>query len=572
MRGKGFSTMVTLPSLNRRVVVAGGIASSVATGILAQTRNDASVATSNLKVTVTLKGAAYDYPDGPKVPSYYVGLRDDGRIVFHLGALGDLTKANAQPAPYEMGPHHVKIERSGTVLLEADIPAHWWNAEWTYRPTPIVIKRMPPQIVAADQMFPFGDIGAKAANVTVPPYTPMGSSSVTLAMPTTGERADIGLLSDPSAHFMRTGDGAAMLAWAQCAASCPVHFRDEKTKKPISLLQYPKANCYPDSKANQPWLNYGPLRSDGSGYQSFGGNWTPQQAHYCEFGSYLAFLATHDTGFLEDLQYSANFTTGICDAYLSTPTMTITFGEMRGMAWAFRNLFMAHAATKYAESQGILPDTCHPSSYWKTLLDNQLAHQKVCMSDPTNQTFRLLGSVKRFGPRQVDYVLESVAFGILTGHSEWTNFWLWMLGNVIARTNGTSGYPVGWGMAYYLNTCPWLKNPDGSWNYNAYDTSKPFGWREAFQWLQNDNSGTPPTRAQLDALKADPLNGGVAMSLIESIMTTRSVLVMAAYLEKKGLANVRAMYPELDTCIANADRMVRNHGSVNPRASVILRG
>ena len=52
-------------------------------------------------------------------------------------------------------------------------------------------------------------------------------------------------------------------------------------------------------------------------------------------------------------------------------------------------------------------------------------------------------------------------------------------------------------------------------------------------------------------------------------MASRAVLVMASYLDKKGLANVRGMYTDLDTSNANVDRMVRNYGSVNPRASVV---
>ncbi|HKU64643.1 MAG TPA: hypothetical protein VJQ06_06265 [Rhizomicrobium sp.] len=59
------------------------------------------------------------------------------------------------------------------------------------------------------------------------------------------------------------------------------------------------------------------------------------------------------------------------------------------------------------------------------------------------------------------------------------------------------------------------------------------------------------------AIKADLFHGGKTMVGVEYLMTTRAILAMAAYLEKKGLANVRAKYPELDICIANVVRMVR---------------
>ena len=91
-------------------------------------------------------------------------------------------------------------------------------------------------------------------------------------------------------------------------------------------------------------------------------------------------------------------------------------------------------------------------------------------------------------------------------------------------------------------------------------------WYEAFLAMWPPPA-PPPTQGQIDALKADPFNGGKPMVGGEYLMTTRAVLVMAAYLEKKGLANVRGMYPELDICIANIARMVR--GPVNPRTSVV---
>jgi len=240
------------------------------------------------------------------------------------------------------------------------------------------------------------------------------------------------------------------------------------------------------------------------------------------------------------------------------------------MAWAFRNLFMAHIATKDAEAAGTLPASCYPSSYFKTLLDNQLVYYSKSMRDPAGQKFRLIGGGTRFGPWQVDYMLTALAFGVLTGHSDWTPLYLWALGNAVARTNGTSGYPPGWGGAYYLNTCEWVTKPDGTLDQSQFNASKPLDWYGSFLYLQKDPSSTPPTQAQVAALKADPLNGGKAMAGQEYLMTTRAVLVMAAHLEKKGLANVRAVYPELDKCIATVDHMVRANGTMNPRTSVIL--
>lgn len=492
------------------------------------------------------------------LPDNIIALnREDGRVVYHNGLCGPLPKDMDFKTLSHAGPYTVG---------SFSVPNHWVWARWTDRTKcPVSIKRAPSQIVAANRMFAYGDAGLKvSAQGARVPYTLMGSSNITRYMPTTGERPDIGLITDNSARFMLGQDPLPMIDWALAAESCPMHYRDEKTDRPIDLFQYPQANHYADGGQGSPRLYPGP--QDPDGYCRAGGGWTPQQAHYCEM-SYLAHMATLDMGFLEDLQFSANFTTGICDAAKSTPAMTIMSGEPRGIAWGLRNLFMAHIATQDAEAAGTLPASCHPSGYWKKLLDNQLVVQVKAMSDPANQVFRLLGSGKRFGPWQVDYQLMALAFGVLTGHADWAPLYLWALKNAIDRTSGESGYPVGWGGAYYLNTCPWLKNADGSWNYDGYDTSKPFNWKQAFDWLQNDNSGTPPSADQLAKLAVDPFNGGVAMSGYEYLMNTRAVLVMAADLELRGFLNVRGTYPNLDKCIFNVTRMLKD---TNPRASVVL--
>jgi len=120
---------------------------------------------------------------------------------------------------------------------------------------------------------------------------------------------------------------------------------------------------------------------------------------------------------------------------------------------------------------------------------------------------------------------------------------------------------------------PWKTDAAGKPIVNEVDTAAPpFNWAQSAQYCMSvDPYGSPLTPAQQAVLKKDPLNGGKAMNgLNEAMMTTRAVLVTAAYLEKSGLANIRVVYPELDKCIHNADRMVRSAGSVNPRTSIVL--
>lgn len=475
---------------------------------------------------------------------FYILPREDGRRVLHLGSLGPL------PIALDMSKaHHLEPYTDGAI----SVPGHWWNAQVTDRTgCPIVIRRSPAQIVAANRMFPYGDTGCKVPSQGKRvPYTDMGSSDITIYMPQTGERPDIGLITDNSGYYMLGNDPAPMIDWAQSAGSCPMHFRDEATGRPIDLLKYPFANANDLPGQGNPFLVKGPANTDPrvNIYSQFGGGWTPQQAHYCEM-SYVAYMATQDIGFLEDLQFSANFTV-LTDAAVTAHRGIATIsGEMRGIAWAFRNLFMAHAATQDAEARGVLPASCHTSAYWKTLLDNQLSYYTKFMADPANQVFRLISGPGMFGAWQADFVLMVLAFGVLTGHSDWAPLYLWALKNAIDRTSGKSGFPPGFGVPYYM-----MGNlPD---------------WKSAFL-AGAPPYAAPPTAAEIATLTADPLNGGRAMYLNEAMMTTRAVLVTAQYLHTKGLVDVKAAHPDLDLCFTNADRMCRNYGSMNPRVSIVL--
>jgi hypothetical protein len=465
---------------------------------------------------------------------YKISYPDSGgRDVYHHGALFNGTVPYHLPAYTEAG---------------ESVPAHYWNARWTKRVTPPSIVRTAAQLVADHRMFPYGLTGATAsAAMSRVPYTIMGTSNITKYMPTTGERPDIGLITDPSADFMLGRSHLPMFDWAHANDSCPLHFRDETTTKPINLLTYPKAGCG-DPGNGTPYLLKGEPDPISPGYSAWGGGFSPQQAHMCEM-SYVAHMATRDLGFFENVQYNANFTV-LCDPYVSRQRNIATVsGEPRGIAWALRNLFMASIATQDVVTRAELPDTCHGNAYWAEILDNQLDYYSPIMSDPTAQTFRLLTGTQTFGPWQVDYQLSALAFGVLTGHSAWTPLYLWCLGNAVSRMSGNAGIPPGLGTGYYLQAQP-------GWT-----------WRQTFDSMVGDPNGGI-SQAQHDALLANPLNGGVAQQGNGYMMTTRAVLKMADYLDQLGLADVRGTYSDFDTALNNAQTMFENYGSVNPRVAI----
>ena len=180
------------------------------------------------------------------------------------------------------------------------------------------------------------------------------------------------------------------------------------------------------------------------------------------------------------------------------------------------------------------------------------------MDDPLCQRFRICPPEGRYAPWMQDYLISSLALGVLTGHADWVTFYLFNLGNVIDRTSGVTGFPPGYGTGYWQNLCP------------GGDSSKPpFTWPQMFDDLMND-SDIIMSKAQHDALLADPMNGGRPFTGGEYMMTTHADMVMANYLDKKGLAPDRTIYPEFDRASANCEILFRSIGTVNARVSVVV--
>lgn len=509
----------------------------------------------------------------PQDPALFRLPQEDGRVIFHHGILGAIPKDFDPKFAHHLGPYQV-TEGAKTY----DVPKHWWQGEWTHRPNPIRVIRSPAQIVAANRMFPVGNIGIPigAQPKRLRPYLLMGAAWITVYMPTTGERPDIGLMTDASAYAMMGADPSQCIDAAQAAGSCVMHFQDEHTGKPIDLRIYSRANVYSQAeRMGSPWFPAGPLEVDSAGntWPTGGGGWVPQQAHYCEM-SYMAHQLTGDMGFLRDLQFSANHNL-LCDTTVtSLRNLPTPSGELRGLAWAARNLFMAHTATKDAEDAGTLPANCLESDYWAWLLENTRTWYEPIAFKPSNDVFRMLAGEIRFGPWQYDYLLLALAFGILTGHKKFIPLYLRILGNLVGRLNPASGYPPGYGTGYYFDIVDYDGKLLPSWGAMFDDFYKREQDNVATAAGHGEDYHPYITPAQYAALKIDPLNNYVAMNGAEYMFNTRGAAACAVYLDKlfkdsggTDGCNVSAAYPNIRACYDLTDKMVRKRGSMNPRAA-----
>ena len=408
-------------------------------------------------------------------------------------------------------------------------------------------------LIAQHLVFPIGDPGAQLRTPDPVTYDgPNDFPDMVRYEGQTGESDMIGLFSEHAAVAIRTGDFSQALIIAEGASTAPLIFQDKSTGKPIDKLKYPKCNNYgggPNYRG-RPWM-----KPADANFASDPNIVYPNIAHYPE-ASYVAAMATFDPWHLRNLQMAATnclLTDG--DAYVTDwstfalSPMIMASPETRAFAWELRTVAMAEVATREFEKRGILPANCMPSAYFTQVLANiRQYYIAVRMADPDKQLLRIFETDGGIDPWQVEYQLETLAFMVLTDHTDWNDTFLWALKNPIDRTSGDSGWPACLPAVYYI----WIgaagaRFPSWAaiWNNHKLPSA------------QSGQLGQTLTQQQLDMVNADQFNSGYFPPQQDGDypMETHGVLSMALYLHQIGKLNVLSVYPELTKCWANLHRM-----------------
>lgn len=440
-----------------------------------------------------------------------------------------------------IGPHTITIS-DGTVYNLT-----YKQARTRFRHPRLTSKvvHTPKWLVDNHFMFPFGDPGATLA--TPPPAVYDGPNSfagMTRYMGQTGERPELGLVTEWAAKYMQDGDPTALLNVAEAAGTAPMFYIDIATGKPVSKLTYVKANNYGGGAGYRggPWLMPAPADFAKDPNVIY-----PSGSHLSEL-SYHAAMITEDPWHVENLQaWCGAILFGADSDGVNPPVLADT--ETRAMAGELRTLAMAEVATKYFESIGKLPVTCLPSSYYATLLDVCLKQYILGrIADPDKQVFRVfeIDANGAMAPWQCDKQLSALAFLVLTGHTGWNAPYLWYLKNAVDRTSGKSGWAVCLCSPYYISL-----HDRASWKN---------GWADAMKDFLANYVGQLISLADEEALLADQFNEGRFLPQEDGDypMQTQGCLAEGMYLHQIGKLDVLSTHPDLPTCYANTRRMFVN--------------
>lgn len=232
---------------------------------------------------------------------------------------------------------------------------------------------------------------------------PMGTGAATPYMPTTGGRPDMGLLPGWAAAYLLSMDKRAKeitLGTADLAGSWSSHYRNRKTDRPVSLLEYPymtelghPGDTYNPATKQQ---EYFPKCATGASCKNTNVHDSSHQPGF----AYLPYLVTGDYFYLEELQFWAMWNTFSDNpGYRDNIKGLLKPDQVRGQAWSMRTL---------SQAAYITPDTDSLKSHFLTLLNNNL--------DWYNATYTDNASANKLGVITNGY---SVVYNNNTGLAPW---------------------------------------------------------------------------------------------------------------------------------------------------------
>jgi hypothetical protein len=369
-------------------------------------------------------------------------------VVFELGRCFSGTPAN-------LGTYTVTILDASTQLATVTVPAHYWFSRWRWQSAPRPIVGNIDTLISQGLLPPYNR-NTNPPNLTASAsYTVMGLAGVTAYMPQTGERPDIGLVTEPQAQYICALDQyalATLRAQAEAGGTMPWHMRDENTGAPINLQTYAQASWYPDGNVGSPHI---------------AGVSTPvtlDTAHMPAL-AYLPYLLTGDPYHLEDMQFVANWDWGWLP-----PQYRPSIPQSRSLAWAVRNAMQCARMTP-----STVPSWLLPQSYFKAMLDSWrglLETYYVNSSDPLRSVFRStesMNSAPDQGPTspggcwiaqwQEEFFVAVAGWARTMGFTEWQTVFDWKIGSTIARSTPSSGWVRAWECPYRTILRPTSTSP-----------------------------------------------------------------------------------------------------------------
>lgn len=367
---------------------------------------------------------------------------DRAEVVFELGRLWGEANQNAA----NLEGYHARIERGDRIIAEGRVPKHWWFSAWRWQSALRPVIRKPSDLMREGLLLPFDDRLARFAEPAkrIRYGGPMDNAGIYTAMGTTGERPDIGPVTELQGEYIVTGNRSALgslLIQGEAAAAIPWHMRDENTGAPIDFYAHPRAHWNYRPEPNTEHIKC--TRSE----------WTVDDAHQPAL-AYLPYLLTGDPFHLEQLQFQGTYNVGWGLYHRALQGLPVLYpGQTRSYAWSLRTLAQLARATPEKTPKWLLP-----RAYWKRMLDDNLLYfMRTFVDDPkpASSVFRAATSQESVASWQECFLAVAIGWAVRLGFSDWRKAFEWKIGSTIALSDGRSGWPRQWCSPYYYK----IKDP-----------------------------------------------------------------------------------------------------------------
>ena len=216
-------------------------------------------------------------------------------------------------------------------------------------------------------VFSDATIGALMTTYTGARTEPMGVGMALYGMAAAGGRPDIGILPGWAVTYLMTQDKRAKhvtMGTADLAGSWPMHYRNQNTDRPVSLIDYPYMTILGTHAGtkNKATGKYEAFPVCASSTLCTTQN-RPDTAHQPSF-AYLPYIVSGDHYYLEELQFWAMYSTFTSNpGYREAGRGLVKWDQVRGQGWTLRTL---------AQAAWISPDTDPLKAQFEYFLNTNL--------------------------------------------------------------------------------------------------------------------------------------------------------------------------------------------------------
>ncbi|MCA1855840.1 hypothetical protein LE190_07860 [Massilia oculi] len=305
---------------------------------------------------------------------------------------------------------------------------------------------------------------------------PMGIGEAASYMPQTGGRDDIGILPGWATRYLLSMDKRAKevtLGTGTLAGSWSSHFRDKKTDRPISIIDYPymtllgnatdtrnpatgQREAFPACAASTLCTN--PNKHDSSHQPSL---------------AYLPYLVTGDYYYLEELQFWATYNLlSPNPGYRGYAKGLVYRTQVRAQAWNLRTL---------AQAAYITPDNDRLKGHFNQIMANNLDWYSNTFLNPatsnqlgvlTSGSALVYSSQLATSPWQDDFFTAALGYTLDLGFTKADALLKWKTKFVVERMAGNGACWIGATM-YSFNVRSSTSSPIYSTIAEAYRQSDP---------------------------------------------------------------------------------------------------